>query len=59
MNAHISPLMRKILADPVARKQLSKALEQLDGYSEKSSSEKPTVTYDGVVYEIKTGLEDE
>lgn len=50
MNAHISPLMRKILNDPVASKQLMEALDPI--YDDKS--ERPTVDFDGKTYEIKT-----
>jgi hypothetical protein len=50
MTVHISPLMRKIMNDPVACQQLMAALDPF--YDDKS--ERPTVVFEGKIYEIKT-----
>lgn len=50
MNAYISPLMRKIMNDPVACKQLMAALDPF--YD--NESERPKVVFEGKTYDIKT-----
>jgi hypothetical protein len=51
MEAHISPLMRKIMNDPEAGKQLSAAL---DPFYDGKDEARPTITFEGKTYSIKT-----